>query len=39
MVVNDFNVESSFGSPAKTQTPLIVDPNAVLAPFIASECF
>jgi len=39
MVINDFNILCTGISPTKTDSPLIVDANAVLTGTIAFECF
>jgi len=37
MVVDDFNVPSAVGSPAKADSPLVIDSNAVLATPVTTE--
>jgi hypothetical protein len=37
VVVDDFNVESVSGAPSEANSPLIVDPDRVLARSIASQ--
>jgi len=39
VIVHDFNVVSVAVSPHETETPLIVDPNAVLPRSVAMQCF
>ncbi len=39
MVIHDFNIFCNFFIPIKTDTPLIVDTNTVLAVTITFECF
>ena len=39
MIVHDFNIVNAIGFPDKTQPPLIVDANAVLAFAITSQRF
>ena len=38
MVINNLNVVGISTTPYKADAPLIVDPDAVLSPAIASEC-
>ena len=39
VIVHDFNVVSVAVSPHETETPLIVNPNAVLPRSVAMQCF
>ena len=39
MVINDFHIFCTYIRPLKTDTPLIIDTNAVLTGTITPECF
>ena len=39
VVIDDFNVVDTIGFPYKTDAPLIIDANAVLAAPITGQCF